>query len=77
MGRGRTGRGAITGGDDHTVRLWDPRTRTPVAGPLTGHADWVRSVASSADGTLLATASGDGTARLYEREAPRDAGPCC
>ncbi|NEW70895.1 hypothetical protein G4H13_10865 [Streptomyces rapamycinicus] len=67
----------MTGGDDHTVRLWDPRTRTPVAGPLTGHADWVRSVASSPDGTLLATASGDGTARLYEREAPRDAGPCC
>ncbi|MFC5954891.1 AAA family ATPase [Streptomyces pratens] len=38
---------------------------------LDGHADTVRDVAWSADGRLLATASRDGTARVYEAESGR------
>ncbi|GAA3369746.1 hypothetical protein GCM10017744_090690 [Streptomyces antimycoticus] len=54
------------------MRLWDPRTRAPVGEPLMGHTGAVYAVAFSPDGSLLATASGDGTARLYEREALSD-----
>ncbi|MFE9939810.1 nSTAND1 domain-containing NTPase [Streptomyces hirsutus] len=38
---------------------------------LDGHADTVRDIAWSADGRLLATASRDGTARVYEAESGR------
>ncbi|WP_063793418.1 WD40 repeat domain-containing protein [Streptomyces hirsutus] len=38
---------------------------------LDGHADTVRDVAWSADGRLLATASRDGTARVYDAESGR------
>jgi WD40 repeat protein len=31
-----------TGGDDRTVRLWDPIERTPLGDPLTGHTLPVR-----------------------------------
>ncbi|MFD5491347.1 AAA family ATPase [Streptomyces sp. NPDC127091] len=38
---------------------------------LDGHEDTVRDIAWSADGRLLATASRDGTARVYEAESGR------
>jgi WD40 repeat protein len=68
-----------TGSADRTVRLWDPATGTPVGDPLTGHTDWVRSVAAvpMPDGRmLLATGSDDSTVRLWRirvRETSRQA----
>ncbi|MGW1673352.1 WD40 repeat domain-containing protein [Streptomyces sp. NPDC002324] len=60
------GRFLATAGDDRTVRLWDPVTRTPVGDRLTGHAGSVYSVAFSPDGRLLATSGKDGTVQLWD-----------
>jgi WD40 repeat protein len=58
-----------SGGNDKTVRLWDPTTGELVGTPLTGHTDIVQAVAavSLPDGsTLLASGGDDGTVRLWD-----------
>ena len=37
---------AVTGSGDHTVRVWDLTTGTPIGDPLTGHTDRVEAVAA-------------------------------
>jgi len=49
---------------DRTVRVYDPNNGAQVA-TLTGHADWVYGVALSPDGARLASASADGTVKLW------------
>ena len=55
-----------TGSDDDTVRIWDPDTGQTLH-TLTGHTDDVFSVAWGT-GQPLATASPDGSARIWRQE---------
>ena len=59
------GRLLASGGDDKTVRLWDPATGEPRR-TLTGHTGLVRGVAFSPDGRLLASGGDDETVRLWD-----------
>ena len=70
--------GTVSG--DQTARLWtlriDPKKGPQMSGPptlLMGHSGAARALAFSADGMLLATASDDGTARVWwtEPQEPR------
>src|SRR5204862_4831014 len=52
-------------GDDHTVRLWDVRSRKPLGPPLTGHSDEVTKLVFRPDGRTLASMSPDKTIRIW------------
>ena len=60
------GKTLASGSDDDTIRLWDVATGRPIGKPLTGHTDWVNSVAFSPDGKTLASGSADHTIRLWD-----------
>jgi WD40 repeat protein len=58
-----------SGGDDATVRRWDPTTGEQLGSPMTGHATPVRALAahSSSDGaTVLVSGGEDGTLRTWD-----------
>ena len=53
------------GVEDYTIRLWDA-VKGAHKRTLTGHTDWVNSVAFSPDGNTLASGSYDETIRLWD-----------
>ena len=54
-----------SGSDDDTIRLWDAVTGAHQR-TLTGHTEYVLSVAFSPDGRTLASGSDDDTIRLWD-----------
>jgi WD40 repeat protein len=52
--------------DGVNVGAWDATTRRPLPVVFRGHTGWVLSIALSADGSRLLTASRDGTARIWD-----------
>jgi WD40 repeat protein len=64
------GKRLVSGGEDHTVRLWSAEG---LAGPvLRGHTHWVNGVAWTGQGNRIASCSSDGTLRVWDadRAAP-------
>ena len=52
--------------DDGTLQIWDATSGTLICDPLRGHADKITSIAFSAEGTLIASASGDGKIIMWD-----------
>jgi WD40 repeat protein/tRNA A-37 threonylcarbamoyl transferase component Bud32 len=67
------GRRAVSGSDDHMVRLWDLEAGKELL-PRTGHTGLVTSCVFSPDGKTLASGGSDGTVRFWELTgvAPRE-----
>lgn len=60
----QTGEIVVTASDDKSIRLWDTETGLELA-TLKGHTGHVRLIAPLLDQDLLASASQDGTARIW------------
>ena len=58
----------VSGSDDHTVRVWDLATGTPVGAPFTGHTDGVMAVAVAVlEGRpVVVSGSWDDTVRVWD-----------
>jgi len=54
----------VSGSSDGTIHLWNATTGETVAGPFTGHTDWVWSVAFSPDGHHIVSGSDNRTVRI-------------
>jgi serine/threonine protein kinase len=67
LGGGRV----LSGGMDHTVRVWDAANGRETL-ILTGHTDGVLCVAAAADGATALSAGLDGTVRLWDLASGRE-----
>lgn len=71
----KDGRTFITAGFDKTLRVWDLEdNRKPKFPPLRGHRDWVWRLGLAPDAPLVASASQDGSVRLWDFENGAPAG---
>ena len=65
----------ISGGIDHTVRVWDLETDKPVLGPLTGHYERVNAVAAGErhGRPVIISVGHDKTVRVWDLETNKSA----
>ncbi len=68
------GRCALTGGDDGSLRIWDPTTGV-AAGSAMPHRSPIRAVAFSPDNRMVASADQDETIRFWNVATRRQVGP--
>jgi WD40 repeat protein len=59
------GKRIVTGSRDRSAKVWDAATGQELLS-LTGHTDFVRSVAFSPDGHRIVTGSDDWTAKVWD-----------
>ena len=64
----------VTGSGDHTARVWDTETGTPLH-TLAGHSSWVLVVAWAPDDSMVATGGMDGAVRLFDPATGKALGP--
>ena len=69
------GKTLASAGGDGTIILWDLATGKPLGPPLTGHKNWISSLAFSPDGKTLASAGGDATIILWDMVSRQPLGP--
>ena len=62
-----------TGSHDKTARIWNAETGEELV-TLTGHTDFVESVAFSPDGSTIVTGSDDRTAKIWDVESGQELG---
>ncbi len=55
----------VSAGRDGKIVVWDWRRRRMVSGPVLGHDRWIFDLVISRDGKTLATASWDGSVKLW------------
>ncbi|CAG8446282.1 13569_t:CDS:10 [Acaulospora morrowiae] len=65
---GEEGREIVSGSSDNTLRLWDTETSKEI-GILKGHDSRIWDVSSNKNGTIISSASGDGTVKLWDIKA--------
>ena len=55
----------VTAGDDHLLRVWEV-TSGKLLHELSGHSDWIRALAITSAGDLLASTGNDGRVLLWD-----------
>jgi len=65
------GKRFLTGGHDHTIRLWDMLGKQELR-EFRGHASQISSIALTSNGTRAVTGARDNTARVWDLESGRE-----
>ncbi|CAG8769321.1 31346_t:CDS:2, partial [Racocetra persica] len=67
---GEEGREIVSGSSDNTLRVWDIGSAKE-KGILTGHESRIWDVSSSKNGSMISSASGDGTIKLWDMKTSK------
>ncbi|CAI2185311.1 11560_t:CDS:10 [Funneliformis geosporum] len=67
---GEEGREIVSGSSDNTIRIWETES-AKVIGSLEGHESRIWDVSSNKNGSMVSSASGDGTIKLWDMKASK------